>query len=202
MLSSKYENTLFYSIYSRMPNGWIIALKKWNTGKQTWCLPKKGTDAYNEVMALMPGKNLKESAEPEKAAPPMKIPMERQRKPMSDKDAPKIKFVEPAKKAKKPDNPLQDYLLRMLKVYIVEEGMAKDLGSGKGNADEVVEKLLDKGKYREMEDEAIQRYGGNATVAKKAVLFLAKKGHSKESINSMMKELKDEGYTMFNKLIK
>lgn len=108
-----------------MPNGWIIALKKWNTGKQTWCLPKKGTDAYNEVMALMPEKKLKESAEPEKAAPPMKIPMEQQRKPMSDKDAPKIKFVEPAKKAeevpmkKKPKEkkPKRPSLASLLKEY-------------------------------------------------------------------------------------
>lgn len=103
-----------------MPNGWIIALKKWNTGKQTWCLPKKGTDAYNEVMALMPGKKLKESAEPEKAAPPMKIPMEKQRKPMSDKDAPKIKFVEPAKKEErfgdeKDDHWITDDLLYAIK---------------------------------------------------------------------------------------
>ena len=110
-----------------MPNEWIIALKKWNTGKETWCLPRKGSKAYDEVRELMP-KKLKESAPPEKApepeskpmsapkkgpriapkkpirgdidlpAPPMKIPIEPQRKPMGDKDAPKVKFVEPAKK--------------------------------------------------------------------------------------------------------
>jgi hypothetical protein len=113
-----------------MPNPWITALKKWNEGKETWCLPKKGSKAYDEVRALMPEKKLKASAEPEKApapapampepskskgpriapkkpirgdveppAPPMKIPMEPQRKPVGDKDAPKVKFVEPAPKA-------------------------------------------------------------------------------------------------------
>lgn len=111
-----------------MPNEWIIALKKWNTGKETWCLPRKGSKAYDEVRALMPEKKLKASAPPEKApepeskpmsvplkdimkkkkpirgdvappAPPMKIPIEPQRKAFSDKDAPKVKFVEPAKKA-------------------------------------------------------------------------------------------------------
>lgn len=112
-----------------MPNEWIIALKKWNTGKETWCLPKKGSKAYDEVRALMPEKKLKASAPPEKApepapamsepskskgpkiapkkpirgdvappAPPMKIPMEPQRKAFSDSMAPKVKFVEPAPK--------------------------------------------------------------------------------------------------------
>jgi len=113
-----------------MPNPWITALKKWNEGKDTWCLPKKGSKAYDEVRALMPEKKLKASAEPEKApapapampapskskgpkiapkkpirgdveppAPPMKIPIEPQRKAFSDSMAPKVKFVEPAKKA-------------------------------------------------------------------------------------------------------
>jgi hypothetical protein len=114
-----------------MPNPWITALKKWNEGKDTWCLPKKGSKAYDEVRALMPEKKLKASAEPEKApapampepskskgpriapkkpirgdveppAPPMKIPMEPQRKAFSDSMAPKVKFVEPAKKEEPP----------------------------------------------------------------------------------------------------
>jgi hypothetical protein len=53
-----------------MPNPWITALKKWNEGKETWCLPKKGSKAYDEVRALMPEKKLKASAEPEKAPAP------------------------------------------------------------------------------------------------------------------------------------
>jgi hypothetical protein len=43
-----------------MPNAWIDALKKWNEGKGMWCLPKKGTKDYDEVMALMPPKPVKE----------------------------------------------------------------------------------------------------------------------------------------------
>lgn len=128
-----------------MPNEWIIALKKWNTGKETWCLPKKGSKAYDEVRALMPEKKLKASAEPEKApepapamsepskskgpkiapkkpirgdvappAPPMKIPMEPQRKAFSDSMAPKVKFVEPAKKAEQPGKKLMDQIKELV----------------------------------------------------------------------------------------
>ena len=32
---------------------WIEALKKWNTGKAKWSMPRKGTSEHAEVMALM-----------------------------------------------------------------------------------------------------------------------------------------------------
>jgi hypothetical protein len=32
---------------------WIAALKKWNSGKKTWCIPKKGSSEYDEVIKLM-----------------------------------------------------------------------------------------------------------------------------------------------------
>jgi len=31
---------------------WVDALKEWNKDKQTWCIPRKGTKEYNEVMAI------------------------------------------------------------------------------------------------------------------------------------------------------
>jgi hypothetical protein len=41
-----------------MPRGgglWIEALKVWNAKRKNsgWCVPRKGTPDYNEVMALM-----------------------------------------------------------------------------------------------------------------------------------------------------
>jgi hypothetical protein len=51
-----------------MPNAWITALKKFNEGKGTWCLPKKGTKEYDEVRALMVAKPKEESA-PKEPAP-------------------------------------------------------------------------------------------------------------------------------------
>tara|TARA_R110000868_G_scaffold151420_1_gene375929 strand:+ start:277 stop:792 length:516 start_codon:yes stop_codon:yes gene_type:complete len=35
-----------------MPNAYIQALKKFNEGKGMWCIPKKGTSDYNEVMKI------------------------------------------------------------------------------------------------------------------------------------------------------
>ena len=53
-----------------MPS-WIESLKKWNEGKGTWCIPRKGSEAYMEVRALMnPGE---EPAIPKKAP---KVPAE------------------------------------------------------------------------------------------------------------------------------
>lgn len=34
---------------------WTEALKIWNDGKGIWCIPKKGTDAYAEVMNIVNG---------------------------------------------------------------------------------------------------------------------------------------------------
>lgn len=136
-----------------MPNEWIIALKKWNEGKETWCLPRKGSKAYDEVRALMPEKKLKASAEPEKApepasktmsiplkdimkkkkkpappAPPMKIPMEPQRKAFSDSMAPKVKFVEPAP-AKK-DEPAPKAQVKEKSLYELSPPLVKELKVG------------------------------------------------------------------------
>jgi len=52
-----------------MPNAWITALKKFNKGKGTWCLPKKGTKEYDEVRALMVAKPKEESAPPKEEEP-------------------------------------------------------------------------------------------------------------------------------------
>ena len=32
---------------------WIEALKKYNQGKEEWCIPKKGSNEYNQVMNIM-----------------------------------------------------------------------------------------------------------------------------------------------------
>ena len=49
---------------------WIQALKKWNSKNTCWCVPRKGTEQYNEVMALMkedpPKKKVKKPEEEKK----------------------------------------------------------------------------------------------------------------------------------------
>jgi hypothetical protein len=49
--------------------GWIDALRRWNMGGTSWCVPKKGTVGYNTVMKIRRGdeaktiKQLKEDLE-------------------------------------------------------------------------------------------------------------------------------------------
>jgi hypothetical protein len=52
-----------------MPSLWIAALREFNDGK-SWCIPRKGTDDYNKVKALMGGKAVKDAKEEKKAEPP------------------------------------------------------------------------------------------------------------------------------------
>ena len=36
---------------------WVEALKIYNSNRGMWCVPKKGTDDYNDVMKIMKGEN-------------------------------------------------------------------------------------------------------------------------------------------------
>jgi hypothetical protein len=36
-----------------MANKWITALKKWNEGRDKYCIPKRGTPEYDEVRKIM-----------------------------------------------------------------------------------------------------------------------------------------------------
>ena len=40
--------------------GWIDALRQWNAGSPSWCIPRKGTPAYDSIMRIRKG-------EPEKS---------------------------------------------------------------------------------------------------------------------------------------
>ena len=37
-------------------NKWRVALKKWNEGKNKWCVPRKGSSGHKEVMDIVAGK--------------------------------------------------------------------------------------------------------------------------------------------------
>lgn len=55
-----------------MVNAWLKALKEWNSTRDMWCMPRKGTAEYDQVRALMPERA---STEPKakKEAPVPKI---------------------------------------------------------------------------------------------------------------------------------
>ena len=109
---------------------------------------------------------------------------------------------EPEKKAKHlVSGDIEDYLHRLIKIYAVEEGLASDLGGGKGEADQWLEKINEKGEYNDYEAEAIQSFGGHDSVADKIMAYYTKKGYSEKSIIDAMKHM-DEQYTMFDKYTK
>jgi hypothetical protein len=49
---------------------WIEALRMWNSSQSKWSIPKKGTDDYKEVRALMDG--VKPDLKPTKKKTPKK----------------------------------------------------------------------------------------------------------------------------------
>ena len=49
---------------------WIQALKKWNESNNgTWCVPRKGSQAYDEVKAIMTGEEKKKETKEKKVKP-------------------------------------------------------------------------------------------------------------------------------------
>ena len=55
-------------------SNWIIALKKWNEGKPSWCMPKRGTVGYNQVKAIMETLPKKPTKKPTKVKTVKKTP--------------------------------------------------------------------------------------------------------------------------------
>lgn len=90
---------------------WIGALKKWNDRSPCWCVPRKGTKQHDDVKSIM---NKKIEAVEAKAEVAMKIPMEPQRKSMSESNVPKATFHEhvPAPEKKTSAEIHQDNLRR------------------------------------------------------------------------------------------
>lgn len=39
--------------------GWIDALRRWNVGGTSWCIPRKGTPGYDTVMRIRHGEPVK-----------------------------------------------------------------------------------------------------------------------------------------------
>lgn len=59
---------------------WVSALKEWNSGKETWCIPKKGTDAHAEVLAIIQRRKAQTQAPPAPPPAPRPAPAKRNRR--------------------------------------------------------------------------------------------------------------------------
>lgn len=87
--------------------GWIDALRRWNLGGTSWCVPKKGTVGYNTVMRIRHGEPAKvaehvKEIERKKAKTTMTISLD---SPKAKADVPAIKPVRRTVKAKVPASP-------------------------------------------------------------------------------------------------
>lgn len=60
---------------------WVSALKEWNTGKGTWCIPKKGTTEHGEVLAIIERKKRAASPATGATTPAAKTDTDRLRRP-------------------------------------------------------------------------------------------------------------------------
>jgi len=87
-------------------SAWMSALKEYNSDKERWCIPKKGTPQYDEVKALMPKPSAKKAAAKAAAKPAAK---KAAAKPAA-KAAPKAKSA-----AKRPLSEWQQFVKKNMK---------------------------------------------------------------------------------------
>jgi len=69
---SNQQTNIYINITNRIMK-YFEALKIYNEGKQTWCSPRKGSDDYKEVIAIMKSKLKSSTKSPLKS--PLKSPM-------------------------------------------------------------------------------------------------------------------------------
>ena len=102
---------------------WIQALKKWNEKNENWCVPRKDTEGYNEVMALMRGempKKLKKEKEKKEKKNKEKTKKEK----TNEQVEPEIKTREVAAEETKDSS--KNYLERISAKYEVPEKRIKE----------------------------------------------------------------------------
>jgi len=96
---------------------WISALREWN-GSGTWCIPKKGTDDYNEVKVIM---NRMRGGSPKRKTPRKKKP--KSKTPRKKKPPKNTEVI----KKKKEDLKLAIRLHKEAEVNIKQEKKENDI---------------------------------------------------------------------------
>ncbi len=107
--------------------------------------------------------------------------------------AKKAKKAEAKKPKGAPD--VEAWLIGLVKVHMVEEGMATD-----STVDKKFQEVSDKGDYSELEEEAIMARGGHDDVVTMMVKNFKKKGYTVAQIKKGMREA-GEQYTMFDEYL-
>lgn len=123
---------------------WVSALKEWNSGKGTWCIPKKGTQGHTEVMAII---NSKKSVKPSASASP---PTKTKEEIYEDKRVAEMRLYLARRKAfSRLKDPIRDKLERA-NVTRVEDAHIKY--EWKEKLDNLVEKWKKSLSYKALED--------------------------------------------------
>lgn len=110
---------------------------------------------------------------------------------------------EPAKKPKKEVKKIvspyaiEQWIENMVKIDLVEEGTIGDLGK---EADDYIQKLQDEGEYNEIQEESLVSRG-HGEVAEMIYKHFLKQGNSPKKIKDSMRELIQDGYSMFEDIV-
>jgi hypothetical protein len=91
---------------------------------------------------------------------------------------------------------IEEYMEALVGVYLQELGKATSR-----TVKQKIQKLRDKGRYSEYEEEAIDSFGGHDKIAHNVYDYFKKKKYSDRDIKDMMKDAREEGYSMFNDII-
>jgi hypothetical protein len=92
---------------------------------------------------------------------------------------------------------IEEYLERLVKLYLIGEDLATD-----DTVDRVLQKIEDRGDYNEYQEKAIETFGGHEAIASNIYNYLIKHGRSRKYILNAMREAKEEGFTMFDDVVK
>ena len=90
---------------------------------------------------------------------------------------------------------IEQWLERLIAIDLIEEGVVKD-----GEAEKYIQEKQDEGEYTELLEESLVGRG-HGEVAQNIYNYFKKKGNSPKNIKESMRELIQEGYSMFEDLV-
>lgn len=90
---------------------------------------------------------------------------------------------------------IEQWLERLVAIDLIEEGVVKD-----GEAEKYIQEKQDEGEYTELLEESLVGRG-HGEVAQNIYNYFKKKGNSPKNIKESMRELIQEGYSMFEDLV-
>lgn len=108
--------------------GWIDALRMWNAGNTSWCIPRKGTPAFEQVMKIRKGekeaksiKEIREELERKTAPSPKKEKRSVTISLESPSEKKKVESVKTEKSSTENNVAMEQQKMKLADVYFVED---------------------------------------------------------------------------------